>query len=77
MAELNNHAVLHEEEDTEDGECVDRCCYVILNLKSVFESFAFAMQLSRHGKQLNINQQTRSLFSLAESLICNPLIHLP
>ena len=74
MAELNNHAVLHEEEDTEDGECVDRCCYVILNLKSVFESFAFAMQLSGHGKQ---NQQTRSLFSLAESFICNPFIHLP
>lgn len=28
MAELNNHAVLHEEDDTEDGECVDKLlCY--------------------------------------------------
>jgi len=32
MAELNNHAVLHEEEDTEDGECVDISCYVILSV---------------------------------------------
>ena len=35
MAELNNHAVLHEEEDTEDGECVDMLCYVILSVKGL------------------------------------------
>ena len=71
MAELNNHAVLHEEEDTEDGECVDRCCYVILNLKSVFESFAFAMQLSGHGKQL-INKLDHCFLLLKVSFV----IHL-
>ena len=37
MAEVNNYAVLHEEGDAEDGECVDRCCYmyVILNVQGL------------------------------------------
>ena len=71
MAELNNHAVLHEEEDTEDGECVDKLlCYfkcskglkISLKYEERFESCAFASWNA-------INKQISSLFSLAESLI--------
>lgn len=30
MAELNNHAVLHEEEDSEDGKCLDKFLCVLI-----------------------------------------------
>ena len=95
MAEVNNYAVLHEEGDAEDGECVDRCCYVILNVQglknltfeeSVLEALPLLANDAAFTALLSfiltwawkaINQQIRSLFSLAESLICNPFIHLP
>lgn len=32
MVEVINYVVLYEEGDIEDGECIDRCCYVILSV---------------------------------------------
>lgn len=75
MAELNNHAVLHEDEDTEDGKCVDLCFCVVkvfkglkilLNLKRVFLK---AVPLPEQGPLEAINKQISLLFSVAESLI--------
>ena len=41
MAELNNHAVLHEVEDTEDGMCVDTLFCYFRRYKGLEISFSF------------------------------------
>ena len=75
MAELNNHAVLHEEEDSEDGKCHDKLlCYfkcsnkglkISILFEECFKSCAFHANCAWEA----INKQINSLFSLTESLI--------